>query len=91
MAVQLITYDLHKPGQHYSELFKAIKALGAWCHCVESVWLVRTNLTTAQVRDALLAHIDTNDVLVVTALAGNWAASHLDDERLNWLRTNLAA
>ena len=28
MDVYLISYDLHKPGQDYSELYEAIKKLG---------------------------------------------------------------
>ena len=91
MAVQLITYDLRKPRQNYSELHKAIKSLGSWWHCVESVWLVRTALTSGQTRDALNAHIDSNDILVVTSLAGDWATDHLGADCVDWLRQNLAA
>jgi hypothetical protein len=90
MAVQLITYDLHVPGQNYTRLFEAIKSLGGWLHCLESVWLVKTSLTTPQVRDTLRAHIDANDSLLVTALNGNWATAGLTKDCADWLSTNVA-
>lgn len=91
MSVQLITYDLVKPGRDYAKLFEAIKALGAWCHCVESVWLVTTRLGSGQVRESLARHIDGNDKLVVMSLAGDWDTQGVSKERLDWLRTQLAA
>jgi hypothetical protein len=91
MSVQLITYDLRRPGQDYSGLHSAIRTLGAWWHCVESVWVVKTPLGSAQVLDRLRSHIDANDSLVVTALGGDWATIGLTDDCANWFRTNLAA
>jgi hypothetical protein len=89
MAAQLISYDLRKPGRDYSSLYEAIKQLGSWWHCLESIWIVQTALSTAHVRDALKAHIDGNDGLVVLSLAGGWATYGLSEECNNWLRNNL--
>ena len=87
MAVQVISYDLRRPGQDYAGLFDAIKTLGAWWHCLESVWIVKTSLTSAQIRDALRPHLDANDSLLVAALAGDWATLGLSSD---WFRRNLA-
>jgi len=89
MAKQLISYDLVQPGRDYAELFEAIKAIGLWWHCLESVWIVVTDLTSAQVRDRLTPHIDTNDKLAVFKLAGDWATQGLDKDRNDWLRKNM--
>jgi hypothetical protein len=89
MAAHVITYDLRKPGQDYSALFEAIKRLGGWWHCLESIWIVQTGLTTAQVRDALTPRIDANDGLVVLALQGGWASCGLTQECSEWLRARL--
>jgi hypothetical protein len=35
--VYLIMYDLNRPGQDYSNLYEAIKRLGAWC----TIWIQR--------------------------------------------------
>lgn len=89
MAVQLITYDLHRPGQNYSALHEAIKGLGSWWHCVESTWLVNTTLGAAQVRDRIAPHLDANDELLVVAAGGDWAARGMQQACYDWLRQNL--
>lgn len=90
MSVQIISYDLRVPGQDYTGLFDAIKALGPWWHCLESVWLVNTPLAGAQVCDALRGHVDANDLLMVAALSGNWATLGLSGKCTDWLRAHLA-
>jgi hypothetical protein len=89
MAVQSISYDLRRPGQDYSGLFDAIKALGSWWHCLESVWLVDTSLTGTQVRDALRSYLDANDSLMVASLRGNWATLGLPGNCTDWLREHI--
>lgn len=91
MSVQFVTYDLRRPGQDYAGLFDSIKALGSWWHCLESVWLVKTHLTSGQVRDALHTHIHSTDSLTVAELSGNWATLGLEEDCVAWLRNNLAA
>jgi hypothetical protein len=91
MPVQIISYDLRKPGQDYTGLFEAIKALGTSWHCLESVWLVNTPMASGQVRDSLNSHIDANDSLLVAALSGNWATLGLPKNGTDWLRKVLAA
>jgi hypothetical protein len=89
LAVQMITYDLQRPGQDYAGLFEAIKSLGTWWHCLESVWLIKTPLASGQVCESLRPHIDANDSLMVAALSGNWATLGLSAECNDWLRENL--
>jgi hypothetical protein len=88
--VQFISYDLRRPGQDYAGLFAAIKSLGAWWHHLESVWLVKTPLTSDKIRDTLRPHLDANDSLLVAALSGNWGTLGLSSDGNDWLRKNLA-
>jgi hypothetical protein len=88
--VQFITYDLRRPEPDYEGLFEDIKAMGAWWHCLESVWLVKTTLASAQIRDALRPHLQANDTLLVAPLGGNWATAGLSSDCTNWLRENIA-
>jgi hypothetical protein len=90
LGVQLITYDLHRPGQDYARLYDAIKSLGAWWHCLESIWLVQTSMTSGQVRDALRPHLDANDALLVAGLNGNWATLGVESDCIDWLHANVA-
>jgi hypothetical protein len=91
MANVLIGYDLNKTGQDYTKLIEKIRALfPTWWHCLDSTWIVQTSLTTVQVRDALLPLIDSNDELLVVALAkGDGAWYGFDTVCNDWLLTNL--
>lgn len=92
MNTIIINYDLNKPGQNYSDLYQKIKSLGsAWCHPLESTWIVKTNMTYEQVRDSLKSVIDKNDKLLVIDLKGNAAWHGLDSECSQWLKNNYGA
>jgi len=70
MTSLIIEYDLRAPGRDYDSLFSAIKAYGIYAHITESTWFIKTNDSCIQVRDNLLAYMDTNDRLFVAALTG---------------------
>jgi hypothetical protein len=91
MSVHLITYDLRAPGRNYQSLHAAIRAYGTWCHALESTWLVVTNASTVDTRDALAKHIDSNDGLLVLKQVNDAAWTGLSDEVSAWLMKNLAA
>jgi hypothetical protein len=74
----LITYDLRKPGANYTDLIRAIKALGDWWHPLLSTWIVKTHYTPEQVKGLLLPYIDVNDGLLVAQIAGNVAGYNLN-------------
>jgi len=89
MRPLLITYDLIKPGQNYSELIDAIKDLGTWAHPLKSVWIVITSDSCADVRNKLSVHIDGNDKLLVVPLADGWASRNLSKNITDWMHKNL--
>ncbi|WP_030529782.1 hypothetical protein [Phycicoccus jejuensis] len=65
MATKLICYDLNRPHQEYDELIDAIKGLGPWWRHLDSTWVVRTSLSTSQIRDQLASLMDGDDELLV--------------------------
>ncbi|MFD4543987.1 hypothetical protein [Streptomyces bauhiniae] len=90
MAALMIGYDLNKPGQNYTTLINEIKALGSWCHPLESTWVVSTTKSASQVRDTLKGFVDTNDELLVMDVTGTgWASYNLDTRVAEWLQVNL--
>jgi hypothetical protein len=91
MANILIGYDLNKAGKDYNNLISAIKGLSTdWWHCLDSTWIIKTQLSTVQVRDALASHIDGNDELLVVDITGDAAAwTGFDTNCSNWLKNNL--
>lgn len=90
MAALMIGYDLNRPGQNYTALIKEIKALGSWCHPLESTWVVKTTKSVSQVRDTLKNYVDGNDELLVMDVTGtSWASYNLDQRVAEWLKANL--
>jgi hypothetical protein len=88
MPAYIICYDLIKR-KDYPELFKAIKALGSWWHCLDSTWIVVNDGPSTTIRNTLQKHIDADDRLLVAKLSGEAAWIHLDKECSDWLMKNL--
>lgn len=90
MATYWVNYDLNKTGQNYDSLITYLKSHDNWARPLASSFFVKTALTTAQLRDGILQHIDTNDDVVVVNVTGDgWATWGLGDELNNWIRDNI--
>lgn len=89
MACNIISYDLDKPNRNYDELYEAIKNLGTWWHCLESVWIVDSSHSTSAIRDNLMQYLDSGDKLAVFKLSGNWATNNLSKDCNDWLKKHL--
>ena len=89
MTTYMIGYDLNRPGQDYADLIAAIKDQGTWWHCLDSTWLVKSERTAVQIRDALSPHLDKNDELLVARLTGEAAWTGFDQQCSSWLKNNL--
>ena len=76
--VYLITYDLNKTGQNYTDLYEVIKTLGPWAHYLDSTWFVDTSYSSEQIRDKLLEVIDSNDSLFITKISSYSGWLHKD-------------
>jgi hypothetical protein len=87
----MIGYDLNRPGQDYSDLIDAIKRIsgGRWWHCLDSTWIITTDLSAVQIRDQLRQHVDQNDELLVAGLTGEAAWVGFNDQCSNWLTQSL--
>ncbi|TSC83235.1 MAG: Uncharacterized protein G01um101419_145 [Parcubacteria group bacterium Gr01-1014_19] len=83
----LISYSLHRPGQEYSRLYKAIESIsGTYWHHTTSAWLVETPLSAKQVYDLISPYaLDANDEIVVFRLQGDWYGKINESDGLNWL------
>jgi hypothetical protein len=88
--IVLITYDLKKPGKDYTHLYSALKSLYPnWWHYLESVWLLETNMSPEQVFSYLKPHIDSNDLIFVTAIKNDYSG-WLPEEAWSWLRSRFS-
>lgn len=84
MSVYIITYDLKKPGRNYDNLYSALQKY-AYCHKVESVWLLDSSKSASDIRDDLKDHVDGNDVIFVAELKNHWASYNY--ECTEWLKS----
>lgn len=78
MNTYLISYDLDKPGQNYTDLINRLQKLGA-VKILYSEWISRTTATAVAIRDDLQRFVDANDGLLVAGLTGEaaWRGSGL--------------
>lgn len=91
MTIYVIGYDIHpSQGQTYDALEKAIQSFPDWWHCLDSTWLVKSDLSATQVRDKVWKSMYDNDRLLVVAYAphnSDWIG--FDAECSNWLKANM--
>ena len=91
MAHFFASYDLHNQ-RNYQPVWDALDAMGG-TRLLESLWVVSSNLTAAQVRDKLKAAADNDDSIAVVELkaGSNWACSRAKEKGVAWLRQNISA
>jgi hypothetical protein len=90
MKTYMIGYDLNKPGKDYDGLIEAIKAMfDTWWHHLDSTWLVRTDLSAVDIRDALKAYLDSSDELLVSRISPDAAWTGFSSRGSSWLKDNL--
>lgn len=84
----LVTYDLKRPGQNYSDLYDAIKSEGDWQHPLESTWVVKTdNLVLANtIYEHLRPCIDENDSLFIVEITAQDSQGWLAKSFWEWLK-----
>jgi len=78
MAIYFIAYNLANPGQTGKTLWDVLTALGAK-RIQESVWILRSNSTAAQIRDHLWQHIGLSGRLLVVESQGCAAWNPMSD------------
>lgn len=91
MKTYLISYDLIRPETlpEYIRLFNTIKSATFWAKPLRSVWLVKTTLSSAQIRDEIMKVIDANDKVLVIEVTNNWAAYGLPKAVTDWMKQGL--
>ncbi len=91
MSTYVVGYDIHPTmGETYSELIDAIKKVGTnWWHHLDSTWVVVTDKSAVQVRDALRKHLRADDQLLVVESAHVAAWAGFSEKCGVWLKSNV--
>lgn len=86
----LITYDLKRPGQNYSDLYDAIKSEGDWQHPLESIWAVKTgtSVSARTLYKRLRSYIDEKDYLFIVEITDQDRQGWLAKSFWTWLKEN---
>lgn len=88
MSSFIISYDLIA-NKDYFELYEAIKSYGTYAHILESVWIIKSNSSSANIADNLKSYIDSDDKLFVAKLDSQAAWINLSDKISNWIKSNI--
>lgn len=86
MNTHLVSYDLRQPGRNYPSLHQHLMGYKVLAKPLESVWLIKTDRTAEEVRDAAKLLVDTNDRLLVIDVTGDAKAWYnLTPENAKWI------
>jgi len=91
MTVYCVSYDLNKTGQNYNAIHEELKRSPAWCHLLDSTWLVSTNETGQQLNDRLVHQVDKNDRLLVVKVTSPHFQGWLSDDAWTWIYQHVTA
>jgi hypothetical protein len=90
MATYMIGYDIHPTkGETYDELIAALKKYGTWWHHLDSTWLIVTDDSASEVRDALKGHMKSDDQLLVLQTCGVGAWFGFNEKGSQWLKDHV--
>ena len=90
MPVYMIGYDLHpSSGEDYDKLYTTLETVGCgYWDCLELTWLVITEKTPAQIRDALKQHLKKTTAYLSCGTERGLRGTGKDDCRV-WLEDKL--
>ena len=91
MAIYVVGYDIHpSKGEKYDKLEAAIQAIGDWWHCLDSTWLVVSDLSAAEIRDRIWAVMESDDQLLVVRYDPPHSAwVGFKDKCQTWLKSHM--
>ncbi|WP_298998124.1 hypothetical protein [uncultured Desulfovibrio sp.] len=79
----LIAYDLES--RNYENVEAIIESLGEAHRLQLSVWLLETNLSSREIRDAMASALSEDDSLFVCPAKG-WASHGVPNDIIEWLK-----
>ena len=90
MNTVMVGYNLSGTARSYEDFTTALHDLGDWWHHLNNTWLIRTERSPAEIRDALKPLIaDTDEILVLDVTGAGAAWSGFDDNGSQWLKDKL--
>lgn len=66
----IVAYDPNRTAAYYEGLLRTIEELGEHWHCLNAVFIIRTDKNAEQIRRLLSPTIDLSEKLLVAEIAG---------------------
>lgn len=79
----------HGTDADYPGLREEFDKLGPWSDRLKPTWLLECGMSSAQVRDALKAHIKPTDRIFVAEISRNWAAGSMGEGFGEWMQRRM--
>ena len=74
-----VNCELKQPAHHYTALYDYMESYERASHPLDSMWLVKTDKSTPQVRDEVRRLVDDGDEILVFDVTGAaWASNYND-------------
>lgn len=85
MACILISVDAGASTETHHSIHELVTTLGSWWAHVASTWLVDTDATVMQVRDAIDEVVEGGSPVLVIGVTPHWATIGIDEDGQDWL------
>jgi hypothetical protein len=71
--ITLITYELTKPEEEYTDFYNALNKLGEGGHYLHSTWIIDTEETPQQIKIILEGYLNPDDKLFIAKISSDYA------------------
>jgi hypothetical protein len=88
----LISYDLGIPetSTDYEKVIKYIKSFSSYAKPLKSEWLIVSDKSVSEIRDALMNLTDANDKILIFDVSGDsWATARIGGAVTTWMKNNI--
>jgi hypothetical protein len=89
MKTIAVHYRRRAPGHDYQPVYDFLKSFPAWCHVLDSFWLVRTEGGVVEVRNRLDEIVGSNDLIAVFDVTGDDWAANFSNDQTTWMMSNM--
>lgn len=89
MNLFLITYQFKKSEEFYRSFYDKIKKLCySWWHYLDTVWIIRTDVSIQEISATLNKLVDTRDCLLIVDVTVSDFSGWLPTDAWQWIKNN---
>ncbi|SFF34149.1 hypothetical protein SAMN05216167_15022 [Spirosoma endophyticum] len=89
MKAYLISCQFKNSVHNYQSLNAEIRKLGSGCHCIDSIWIIKSSLSSTQIATLLKPFVYSGDKFIVIGINQDASWLGFDENCTSWLQSNL--